>query len=606
MPVSGLKKQESYMCGIVGFLGNNRADERVAPTILECLKTLEYRGYDSAGMATIGNGTLWCKKGIGMVAAVNHQYHLDGLPGSLGIGHVRWATHGGVTSHNAHPHIDCKSEVALVHNGIIDNYQNLRRQLEGRHCFSSETDTEVICHLMEDYLAKGASLQGALLSAIARLEGSYALVAISNREPDKIVAAKNESPLVVGVGEQGYFVASDIISLLGRVDRVTPLDDGEAAVITRSGITILDGSGKEVHKEPQAVTWKWMAPSLNGHKHYMIKEIFEEPDAIDTALRQDDGTMMELALEVLRAKQVVIIACGTSRHAALIGRYLFANLAKKFCEVVMGSEFEYFANSIDSNTVVIAISQSGETADVIAGVKMAKARDARIISMVNVPGSTLTRMSDGVMYLNCGPELCVAATKSFISQLILFYQLTFAMLNQLEQGRQRLRHIATLIRENLNANGDKVKKLGREIGDSRDFYFLARGINFATALEGALKLKEISYIHAEGMPAGELKHGTLALMEKGTPVLTICPFDYTYNDTLSNAMETKARGAFIIGLSDKKNEIFDEWINLPKVDEIFYPLVSVVPLQLLAYYAAVARGKDPDRPRNLAKSVTVK
>jgi glucosamine--fructose-6-phosphate aminotransferase (isomerizing) len=315
---------------------------------------------------------------------------------------------------------------------------------------------------------------------------------------------------------------------------------------------------------------------------------------------------MELALEVLRARQVVIAACGTSRHAALIGRYLFSNLAGKFCEVVMGSEFEYFANSIDKNTVVIAISQSGETADVIAGVKMAKAHEARVLSMVNVPGSTLTRMSDKTIYLNCGPELCVAATKSFIAQLVLFYQLTFAMLNQLDQGRQKLRDISRQIRENLSHNGEKVKKLGREMSNRTDFYFLARGINYAIALEGALKLKEISYIHAEGMPAGELKHGTLALMEKGTPVLTICPDDYTYKDTLSNAMETKARGAFVIGLSDKNNEIFDEWIELPKVDEMFYPLVSVVPLQLLAYYAAIARGKDPDRPRNLAKSVTVK
>jgi glucosamine--fructose-6-phosphate aminotransferase (isomerizing) len=594
------------MCGIVGFLSNDMLTGKVAPVILECLKTLEYRGYDSAGMATVDSGTIWCKKGIGMVAAVNSSYHLDELPGSVGIGHVRWATHGGVTTHNAHPHIDCKSGIALVHNGIIDNYQKLRRQLEGRHHFSSETDTEAICHLMEDCLERGASLQGALLGAIARLEGSYALAVISNHEPDKIVAAKNESPLVVGMGKQGYYVASDIISLLGRVDRVIPLDDGEAAVITRTGVTILDGSGKEVEKEPEAVSWEWLAPNLNGHKHYMIKEIFEEPDAIETAMRQDDKTIMELALEVLRAKQVVIIACGTSRHAALIGRYLFSNLAKKFCEVVMGSEFEYFANSIDNNTVVIAISQSGETADVIAGVKMARARGARIISMVNVPGSTLTRMSDAVLYLNCGPELCVAATKSFISQLVLFYQLTFAMLNQLESGRQRLREISALIRENLNTNGEKVSHLGKEIVDRRDFYFLARGINFATALEGALKLKEISYIHAEGMPAGELKHGTLALMETGTPVLTICPDDYTYSDTLSNAMETKARGAFIIGLSDRDNEIFDEWIHLPKVEEIFYPLVSVVPLQLLAYHAAVARGKDPDRPRNLAKSVTVK
>lgn len=594
------------MCGIVGFLGNGQANAQVAPIILDCLKTLEYRGYDSAGMATVENSTIWCKKGVGMVAAVNNEFHLEELPGKLGIGHVRWATHGGVTAQNAHPHLDCKSEIALVHNGILDNYQSLRHRLEKRHKFSSETDTEVICHLMEDYMAGGAPLLEALQSTITELDGSYAIVAVSSREPDKIVAAKNESPLVVGMGAQGYFVASDIISLLGRAENVIPLDDGEVVLVNKSGIIIFDREGKEIQKQPQPITGEWLAPSKNGHKHYMIREILEEPDAIETALRQDDALMMEIALEILRAKQVAIIACGTSRHAALVGRYLFSDMAGKFCEVVMGSEFEYFANSIDRNTVVIAISQSGETADVIAGVKMAKAREATIISMVNVPNSTLTRMSDRVLYLNCGPELCVAATKSFISQLVIFYQMTFAMLNQLDQGKQWLGEIASLIRENLSHNGEKVRRLGSEIKDRADFYFLARGINFAIALEGALKLKEISYIHAEGMPAGELKHGTLALMEKGTPVLSICPDDYTYADTLSNAMETKARGAFIIGLSDKNNEIFDEWIKIPKVDEKFYPLVSVVPLQLLAYYAAIARGKDPDRPRNLAKSVTVK
>ncbi len=545
------------MCGRVGFLGNGQSNESVATVILDCLKTLQYRGYDSAGMATVDSSRVWCRKGVGAVEAVNKEYHLDELTGSLGIGHVRWATHGGVCEKNAHPHLDCKSEIAVVHNGIIDNYQSLRRQLESRHHFASETDTEVVCHLMEDCLADGASLQEAMLGAIAKLEGSYALVAITSREPDKMVAARKESPLVVGIGAQGYFVASDIISLLGRAERFIPLDDGEVAIVSRKGIVILDREGQEVQKQPQQVDYVWQVPSKDGHNHYMLKEIFEEPDAIESALRQDDGLLMELALEVLRARQVVIAACGTSRHAALIGRYLLSNLAGKFCEVVMASEFEYFANSIDKNTVVIAISQSGETADVISGVRMAKASGARVISMVNVPGSTLTRMSDKVIYLNCGPELCVAATKSFIAQLVLFYLLTFAMLNQLEQGRQWLREIGSLIKENLNSNGDKVRKLGVDISDKSDFYFLARGINFAVALEGALKLKEISYIHAEGMPAGELKHGTLALMEKGTPVLTICPNDYTYNDTLSNAIETKARGAFIIGLSDTNNDIFD-------------------------------------------------
>ncbi len=590
------------MCGIVGFLGN----ERVAPALLECLKTLQYRGYDSAGMATVDNGRIWCRKGVGGVEAVNREHHLDELTGNLGIGHVRWATHGGVSERNAHPHLDCNSEIALVHNGIIDNYQSLRRRLEVRHRFASETDTEVVCHLMEDYLAEGISLQGALLGAINQLEGSYALVAISTREPDKIVAARKESPLVVGMGSRGYFVASDIITLLGLAERVIYLDDGEVAVVSRNGAAIFNRQGQEVKKQPQLVTCEWQAPSRDGHKHYMLKEIFEEPDAIEAALHQDDGLMMELALEVLRAKQVVITACGTSRHAALIGRYLFSNLAGKFCEVVMASEFEYFAKSIDKNSVVIAISQSGETADVIAGVKTAKTNGARVISMVNVPGSTLTRMSDKVVYLNCGPELCVAATKSFIAQLVLFYLLTFAMLNKLEKGRASLRDIARQIGENLNINGDDVRTLASEISDRPDFYFLARGINFAIALEAALKLKEVSYIHAEGMPAAELKHGTLALIDKDTPVLVICPKDYTYYDTLSNAMETKARGAFVIGLSDTNNEIFDKWIKLPKVEEIFYPLVSVVPLQLLAYYAAINRGKDPDRPRNLDKSVTVK
>ncbi|MBI2859307.1 MAG: glutamine--fructose-6-phosphate transaminase (isomerizing), partial [Chloroflexi bacterium] len=522
------------------------------------------------------------------------------------IGHVRWATHGGVSQCNAHPHLDCRSEIALVHNGIIDNYQELRRRLEVHHHFRSETDTEVVSHLMEESLAEGASLQEALLRAIAQLEGSYALVAISGREPDKIVATRKDSPLVVGSGAQGYFVASDVITLLGRAERVAPLDDGEVALVSPKGITILNGNKEEIQKPLQPISCEWRIPSRNGHKYFMQKEILEEPDAIIAALCQDDGLLMELALEVLRARQVVIIACGTSRHAALIGRYLFSNLAGRFCEVVMASEFEYFHNSIDRNAVVIAISQSGETADVIAGVKMAKANGARIISMVNVPGSTLTRMSDKVIYLNCGPELCVAATKSFISQLVIFYLLTFAMLNQLEKGKASLRQISRQIWENLNTNGEDVRQLGAEIADKPDFYFLARGINFAIALEAALKLKEVSYIHAEGMPAAELKHGTLALIDKATPVLVICPKDYTYNDTLSNAIETKARGAFVIGLSDVYNEIFDRWIKLPKVDEIFYPLVSVVPLQLLAYYAALSRGKDPDRPRNLAKSVTVK
>ncbi|MFC1948176.1 glutamine--fructose-6-phosphate transaminase (isomerizing) [Chloroflexota bacterium] len=592
------------MCGIIGFISNNR----VAPTIMNCLRTLEYRGYDSSGMATIYNGEILCKKGVGAVDMVNSTYQLDELEGSIGIGHVRWATHGNVSVNNAHPHLDCNSQIALVHNGIIENYQELRKQLAENHKLVSDTDTEVISHLIEEYFTENVTFHEAVLRAIRRLQGSYAIAVVSSLDPNMIVAAKKESPLLVGIGNNGNYVASDVVSILDKAEKIIPLDDGEIAIVRSDKVTILNEKGQVISKQPEEVHFHWELPTNNGngHVHYMSKEIYEEPDVIESAIQQDDKELMELALEILRSRQVVIIACGTSRHAGLIGRYLFSNLASKFCEVVMASEFEYFSESIDPNTVVIAISQSGETADVIAGVKMARAKGARVLSMVNVPGSTLTRMSDRVIYLNCGPEMSVAATKTFVAQLAIFYMLTFAMLNQIDKGRELLRVINKQISINLNTNGVKVRQLGNEIREKSDFYFLARGINFAVALEGALKLKEISYIHAEGMPAGELKHGTLALIDEGTPVLVICPKDNTYYDTLSNAMETKARGAFIIGLSDENNEIFDEWIEIPKVDEIFYPLVCVIPLQLLAYHAAVARGKNPDRPRNLAKSVTVK
>jgi glucosamine--fructose-6-phosphate aminotransferase (isomerizing) len=338
----------------------------------------------------------------------------------------------------------------------------------------------------------------------------------------------------------------------------------------------------------------------------MLKEIEEQPQVIERALVQDKRFLMEIALDILRAKNVVITACGTSRYAALIGRYLFSKLGGKFCDVVIGSEFQYFADSIDRNTVVIAVSQSGETADVVEGVKKAKEAGARVISIVNVKGSQLCRISDRVVYTNCGPEICVAATKSFVGQLIIFYLLAFTMENHLVQGIKELRELSVLIDNNLRENGLRLKELVEKFKNHEHFYYIARGPNFAIAAEGALKLKEISYIHAEGMPAGELKHGTLALIEEGAPVVALCPKDHTYFETHGNALETKARGAFLIGVSDVSSEDFDFWVRIPQVKEIFYPLVEVIPLQLLAYHLAVAREKDPDRPRNLAKSVTVK
>jgi glucosamine--fructose-6-phosphate aminotransferase (isomerizing) len=338
----------------------------------------------------------------------------------------------------------------------------------------------------------------------------------------------------------------------------------------------------------------------------MLKEIIEGPEAIQKAATQDKKHVMDVAMTILQAKQVVIAACGSSRYAALIGRYLFSQLAGKFCDVVIASEFQYFAGSIDKHTVVIAVSQSGETADVMEGVKLAKAKGAKIVSIVNVPGSSLARMSDKTMYLNCGPEICVAATKSFISQLVIFYVLAFAMMNKFDQGVEKLKSLSIGVNGSFEESSQTLMTLADKLYDQNNFYYIARGINFAMASEGALKLKELSYIHAEGMPAGELKHGTIALIEEGTPVVAICPNDETYHETISNAIETKARGAFIIGISDRDNEIYDQWIRIPEVEDIFYPLSVILPLQLMAYYLAIRRGKDPDMPRNLAKSVTVK
>lgn len=590
------------MCGVVGFVG----DREAAPILLSALRKLEYRGYDSTGLATIADGRVWLKKDVGKLAEVEQKHHLDKLPGKAGIGHVRWATHGDVTPINAHPHLDCKQEIAVVHNGIIENYQELRHHLEPRHKFISDTDTEVIPHLIEEHMKNGASLEEAVLRMSRELKGSYALLATSAKEPQKIVAARKDGPLVVGIGTGGNFIASDTLSFLEETNRVIFVEDGETVVLTKESVRILDSEGREVKREPSEVDWKWDQATKQGYDFFMLKEIMEQPQAVRCALMQDKNLIMEMAMDILRAKQVVLTACGTSRYAALIGRYVFSKLAGKFSDVIMSSEFHYFSDSIDKNTLVIAVSQSGETADVIQGIKKAKENGATIFSIVNIVGSSLARMSDKVVYLNCGPEVGVAATKTFLSQLTIFYLLAFAMANKLEEGIEKIRAVSPLIEGNFRDNGKKLIALAQKLKDKTDFYYIARGINFAIAGEGALKLKEIAYVHAEGMPAGELKHGTLALIEEGTPVVAICPRDYTFNETLSNVAETKARRALTIGVSDQQEEIFDEWIKIPQVEEIFYPLVCIVPLQLLAYHIAVAKGLDPDKPRNLAKSVTVK
>jgi len=590
------------MCGIVGFIGDGEA----APRVLRALRKLEYRGYDSAGIATVVNGKISFGKDTGKLADVAQRHRLDSLQGCVGTGHVRWATHGAVTQINAHPHFDCKQQIAVVHNGIIENYEPLRRRLERRHKLVSDTDTEVIPHLVEEYMENGASLEEAVFQMSKELRGSYAIVAISSSEPQKLVAARKDSPLVVGIGTEGNFVASDALSFLEETNRVILIEDGETVALTREKVTILDSEGRQIRREPEEVNWKWAEATKQGYDFFMHKEIMEQPQAVRLALMQDRHLIIEMAMDILRAKEVVLSACGTSRYAALIGRYLMSRLGRKFSDVIMGSEFHYFSDSIDKNTLVIAVSQSGETADILQGARIAKENGATIFSLVNVVGSSLSRISDKAIYLNCGPEIGVAATKSFVSQLVVFYLLAFAMTNRLREGVRRIRAISPLIEANFNHNGAKLAEVAQKLKEKDHCYYIARGINFAIAAEGALKLKEISYVHAEGMPAGELKHGTLALIEKGTPVIAICPADYTFDETLSNVAEAKARGAFVIGVSDRQEELFDEWIKIPPVAEVFYPLVSIVPLQLLAYHTAVARGLDPDRPRNLAKSVTVK
>jgi len=590
------------MCGIFAYVGEREA----GPVVLRGLHNLEYRGYDSAGMVTITEGCLRIAKDAGGLHQVAEKHRLGQLPGRTGVGHVRWATHGAVTMANAHPHHDCHGRIALVHNGIIENHRELRARLDGRHTFVSETDTEVICHLIEERMEQGLGLQEAVFEVSRELEGSYAIVAISADEPGKMVGMRKDSPLVVGVGRDGNFLASDTISLLDETDRVLYVDNGQGVVLSRDSVTIMDSQGRPVDQKPELITWRWDQAGKGGHDFYMLKEILEQPEAVRKAIEQDAEQIMEMAIGLLQARQVVFTACGTSRYAALIGRYAFSKVGRKFSDVVMASEFEYFSDSVDRNTLVIAVSQSGETADVINGVRRAREQGATIFSLVNVAGSSLARMSDKVLYLNCGPEIGVAATKSFLAQLSIFYLIAFSMDNRLNEGMSRLRTIADLVETNLHLNGQEVPRIARALRDRHDFYYIARGINFATAGEGALKMKEIAYVHAEGMPAGELKHGTLALVEQGTPVVAICPRDHTCAETLSNTAETKARGAHVIGVSDHNDPMFDDWIKVPTVEEVFYPMVCVVPLQLLAYHSATARDRDPDKPRNLAKSVTVK
>lgn len=588
------------MCGIVGCV----AEEPVANVLLDALRRVEYRGYDSAGMATISDGRLTVRKGAGRISDIEARYRLSDLKGTVGMAHTRWATHGGVTDLNAHPHTSCHELVAVVHNGIIENYLPLKKELVAQgHRFKSETDTEVITHLIEKEYKRLKDPVRATSAATRKLKGQYAIAVMFQDRPDTIVGARKEAPLVVGVGDGKMFMASDVLAFIEHTDRSVFLDNYEVAQITKDWVRIYDRNGLEVKRKPTQVAWELSDISKTDYAHYTLKEINEQPQSVMRASVHDASRLAEFASVIKKTRSLFITAAGTSYHAGLLMKFRLQNEAKIRCETILAGEFKEHAGFVGKGSVVITLSQSGETADVLEAVKEAKKRGAKVYTIVNAAGSTLARESNGVLLLNCGPEVGVAATKSFTAQVVVANMVVDAVL-----GKKRsngMNELSEGVKGALETEA-KVKEVVAQYRDRSDFYFVARGYQSPVALEGALKLKELSYIHAEGMPASELKHGTLALIEKGTPVVIINPSGESHADVLSNAEELRARGAELIGISDERDEVYRHFLYVPKVAPKFMPVVEVVPLQLLAYHCAVARRNDPDYPRNLAKSVTVK
>lgn len=581
------------MCGIVGVIGKSD----VYSNIIDCLRNLEYRGYDSAGIAVITDDAIRSNKGIG---GVNHVF--DDKPfikGNIGIGHTRWATHGGVTVNNAHPHLDCKNKIAIAHNGIIDNYSEIKEKL-GDHVFKSETDSEVIAHLIEQ---TGLPLKAAMFAIPNALQGQYAIVGISV-ESGNIVAIRRGNPLVVGISPSKMFIASDPNAFPKTVKQIVPIDDNELVELQPTGYTVFDLDTQVIKtKDPQPYR-RLLATDTKLCR--MQLEMQEQPDVLLTISRQDKELYMDMAMEVLRARRVIFTGCGTSKHAALAGRYAISTIANELCDVVLASELEYFANSIDRHTLIIALSQSGETSDVLRAVQIARQHGAQILSLVNAPLSSLERISDYTLPLCCGPEISVASTKAFTAQICTLYLLSYAMKNRFDEGARELANLGLMLKTEIANHQEQLHNLAQLLSGHEHMYYLGRGVNYPLACEGALKMKEIAYIQAESFPSGEMKHGPLALIENGTPVVGICPKDDTYFDSIANLHEAKARGATIIGVSDEYSEMFDHWIPIQKVAPLFYPIVATIPLHMLSYLVSLAKGINPDRPRNLAKSVTVR
>ena len=616
------------MCGIVGYIGSREA----APLILDGLRRLEYRGYDSAGIAVFnGNDSLDVRRASGKLRNLEEVVRGRPLTGSYGIGHTRWATHGRPTEENAHPHRDCKGEIVVVHNGIVENYLDLRKQLTAEgHTFLTETDTEVIAHLVEKHL--NGKLEDAVRAAVRQLRGVFALSVISSRDPDKIVAARQGPPVVIGLGDNEFFVASDVPAILSHTRDMFFLNDGDVAVLTPDGVHLTDFDGKSITRQVSHILWDPIMAEKGGYKHFMLKEIFEQPRAIkDTMLGRiglESGRVFLDEISIAESdfrefQQVKIIACGTSWHAGLAGKFIIERLARLPVEVDYGSEFRYRDPIIQPKTLTIVISQSGETADTLAAQREAKQKGSRTLAICNVVGSMITREANGTLMTHAGPEIGVASTKAFTAQitaLVILGMYLGQVRGTLDPASSRdlvqeLAHIPAKL-EHVLSDTSIYESIVRALFRASDFLYLGRGIHFPIALEGALKLKEISYIHAEGYPAGEMKHGPNALIDENLPVVVLATRDPAsqesqvhYEKTLSNIQEVKARSGIVVAIACEGDEevakMADHLITIPHTRELLFPLIEMIPLQLLAYYIAVRRGCDVDQPRNLAKSVTV-
>jgi glucosamine--fructose-6-phosphate aminotransferase (isomerizing) len=590
---------------------------------------MEYRGYDSAGVAVVSPEGLSLRRSAGKLANLEAAIRTNPVDGLYGVGHTRWATHGRPTEENAHPHRDCTGRIVVVHNGIIENYLDLKRELQAQgHTFSTETDTEIVAHLVEREMS-GDGLENAVRRALLYLRGMFAIVLISVEDPEKIVAVRNGPPIVVGLGHDEFFVASDIPAILSHTRDVVFLADEEMAVITRSGVRFTDYSGRDISKTTQRVMWDPIAAEKGGHKHFMLKEIYEQPSAArETILGRVSLDRSQIFLEDLHIpddafrslEKVTIVACGTSWHAGLVGKYLIEGLAQVPVEVDYGSEYRYRSPIVGPRELVIAITQSGETADTLAALREARRKGARSIAICNVIGSMATREAEGTVYTHAGPEIGVASTKAFTSQLIALHLLALylAQLRSTLDRSQMQRHIEELLQlpqvlEHALKLSAPTEKVAERFYTRSDFLFLGRGINYPIALEGALKLKEISYIHAEGYPAGEMKHGPIALIDEQMPVVAIAPDDHVFEKVIGNVQEAKARGGTVIAVTSegdgRMSAVLDSskdvLLPMPSTSSWLTPIVMTIPLQLLAYHIAVRRGCDVDQPRNLAKSVTV-